>query len=1111
MKLRLSTAFLSIAAGLLTPSLSKAQVTLLHDYVNNKSAAIGTFQSIDFREAGFSGLYPIANTNGKEFWTVSDRGVNVDCANANPAECRPTYDKMYAFPSYAPKIHRIRVNGDSIQILQSISIKRPNGTTATGLLNPAGFGSTEAELNSTDTVLACTNFAAKTVAKDIWGIDSEGIVVDKEGNFWICEEGGPTIWKLNRNGVVVKRFTPYANLPGAQPEDVAIDTVFKYRKNNRGFEGISITPNGKIYAIIQSPILYPTTAAGDASRIHRILEIDPETNATRMFAYVNEGVIGSGANQVRLKDWKIGDMAAINSNEFLIIEVGIRGTSDSKKVYKIDISEATPVTSELYNGKTLEELVDGDGLAANGIVPVRRTIFLDLVANGWPASLDKAEGLAIVNDSTVVLCNDNDYGQTSLNADGIATATGNLSHMFVFGLKGANKISNYVPFLPALAEGTTGISTSTTPYLVPVTPGVKLTSILTTNDVVDGYKMCGIPDGLGAFDNNDGTFTLLMNHEFGNTAGVTRAHGSKGAFVSKWVIQKSDLSVISGSDLIQNVNLWNGTGYTTYNSSSPSSSAAFARFCSADLPVVSAFYNAQTGMGTHARIFMNGEESGNEGRVFAHIASGAAAGTSYELPALGKASWENLTARPVEGDKTVVVGMDDSTPGQVYVYIGNKTESGSDVEKAGLTNGKLYGVSVTGMLNETNTNLPVAGTGFTLVDLGDVKNSTGAEINTNSNNLGVSNFLRPEDGAWDPSNLNDFYFVTTNAFASPSRLWRLRFSDINNPETGGTIEAVLDGTEGQKMLDNLAIDQYGHILLVEDVGGNAHIGRVLQYDIDTDVLTTVAEHDRTRFLNGGANFLTQDEEATGILDMQEILGPGMFLTADQAHYSIPGEVVEGGQLLALFNPDSYNSNPEISVTADNNFGTTTTGKTITQNVIISNAGPGALKIKAINFSGTDFALEESLIFPVSIAAGESQTLGVTFAPLADGLYETIMTIENNDFDESRVEVALTGLSTSLGDVTGIFPSGSLSATGIQIFPNPAGDFATVAITMEKAEHVTISVFNSKGALVTPVIEKELAAGKNEVALSTSALQNGIYVVKLSSASGTKSVKAVVTH
>jgi hypothetical protein len=29
--------------------------------------------------------------------------------------------------------------------------------------------------------------------------------------------------------------------------------------------------------------------------------------------------------------------------------------------------------------------------------------------------------------------------------------------------------------------------------------------------------MHGIPDGLGAFDNANGTFTLLMNHELGNT------------------------------------------------------------------------------------------------------------------------------------------------------------------------------------------------------------------------------------------------------------------------------------------------------------------------------------------------------------------------------------------------------------------------------------------------------------------------------------------------------------------------------------------------------------------------------------------------------------------
>ena len=107
-------------------------------------------------------MYPIANTDGKEFWTVSDRGANIDAANANPAACRPTYDKIYSFPAYAPKIHRIRLNGDSIQILQTITMKRPDGTNATGLLNPTGFGSTAIEVVSTDTVVDCANFNAKT-------------------------------------------------------------------------------------------------------------------------------------------------------------------------------------------------------------------------------------------------------------------------------------------------------------------------------------------------------------------------------------------------------------------------------------------------------------------------------------------------------------------------------------------------------------------------------------------------------------------------------------------------------------------------------------------------------------------------------------------------------------------------------------------------------------------------------------------------------------------------------------------------------------------------------------------------------------------------------------
>lgn len=1040
MRLKFTISIFAMMIGLGLPSKMNAQIKLVKDYSNNYSANIGTFQGIMFRESGFSGMYPIPNTNGTEFWIVSDRGVNVDAANANLSGCRPTYDKIYAFPNYAPKLHRVRVKGDSVQIIQTISIKRPNGTGATGIINPTGFGSTSAEVPSTDTVMNCSNFNLKTVAKDIWGIDAEGITIDKYGNFWICEEGGPTIWVINASGVVLKRYTPYANLPGAQAQDVMIDSCFKYRKNNRGFEGISIAPNGKIYAIIQSPLLYPTKTVGEGTRIHRILEIDPATNAQRMFVYLNDGVIGTGGNQIRLRDWKLGDMAAINDSTFLVLEAALRGTTDIKRMYTINLNKATAVNSGLYGGVTLEALIDSAGLAAQGIVPVQKKLFMDMFAYGWNAALDKIEGIAIINDSTIAVCNDNDYGQSSPSENGVATATSNVGHLVVYGLSGNNKLKNYVAPSFNIVSGTTGVSTSQSPYLNGVAKGVKFTSILSAGDYINTYRMCGTPDGLGVYDNGNGTFTVLMNHEFGNTAGVNRAHGQKGAFVSKWVINKSDLSVVSGADLIQSVNLWNGSNYTKYDVNNPSSSAAFARFCSADLPEVSAFFNAATGLGTKERIFMNGEENGNEGRAFAHIATGAEAGATYELPYLGKFSWENSVASPYSSDKTLVMGLDDATPGQVYLYIGSKKSSGTEIEKAGLIGGKLYGITVNGLTTESSSAIPAPNTAFSLTDMGAIQNSTGSALNSISNAAGVTNFLRPEDGAWDPSNPNDFYFVTTNSFSSPSRLWRLRFKDIANPELGGTVTAVLDGTEGQKMMDNMTIDNFGHILLTEDVGGNTHNGKVWQYTIETDVLTLLAEHDPNRFISGGSNFLTIDEESSGIIDVQRILGPGMFLLVDQAHYGISGELVEGGQLLSMFNPETYNSNPEIAVfgnileialgdnspsIADNtDFGSI--AGTQTKTFVVRNSGAGVLNINSIEFKGSnayDFALVNVPTLPIKINSNSSFSLVVKFTPSQTGVRTANLTINSNDVDENVYTFSIQGTGVSSG-LTG--PSSSQS-------------------------------------------------------------------------------------
>ena len=155
-----------------------------------------------------------------------------------------------------------------------------------------------------------------------------------------------------------------------------------------------------------------------------------------------------------------------------------------------------------------------------------------------------------------------------------------------------------------LAGTATGPSSSASPYVINVPAIVDITSILTVGDSVSDkpvsdkpgsatpYRMVGIPDGLGAFDNYDGTFTVLMNHEIPPASGVLRQHGFAGAFVSHWIIRKSDLTVLHGGDQAKQVLEWSSS-----SGSFVPAARAMGRLCSADLALPSAFYNRRSGKG----------------------------------------------------------------------------------------------------------------------------------------------------------------------------------------------------------------------------------------------------------------------------------------------------------------------------------------------------------------------------------------------------------------------------------------------------------------------------------------------------------------------------------
>jgi Ca2+-binding RTX toxin-like protein len=457
----------------------------------------------------------------------------------------------------------------------------------------------------------------------------------------------------------------------------------------------------------------------------------------------------------------------------------------------------------------------------------------------------------------------------------------------------------------------TGPSTTTSPYILAAEPNVRFTSIITSGDALPGGGVfAGVPDGIGAFDNGDGTITVLVNHELGGTAGIVRDHGSIGAFIDKLVIDKATLEVVGSGDLIQSVNLWNDV-----TDSYVVGTTAFQRFCSGDLPVTSALYNANDGLGTQVHIYLTGEETTPEGRATATIVDGPNAGNTYELPYLGNLAFENVVANPYAQDKTIIALDDDSSPpnglGQVYIYVGEKQATGTEIEQAGLGGGDFYGIKVAGVTAESN-GTPINST-FTLEAIGpggDVSNMTGAQIESESITDGVTAFLRPEDFSWDPQNPNVAYFTTTNSFDGVSRIYQLTFTDITHPELGGSIEAVVESDDyGAHMFDNLTVAD-GKVVVQEDPGNNAYVARIWEYDIASGNFTQLATFNPDQFNpTTGTHFITQDEESSGVVDVTGLLGDSdthAYLLDAQVHKTTGDPAtVEQGQLLVMYVDDPF--------------------------------------------------------------------------------------------------------------------------------------------------------------------------------------------------------------
>jgi hypothetical protein len=335
-----------------------------------------------------SGLRFRRGGGGISFYGLTDRGPNTDAPTYVDSAGVEHATKAFLNPAFTPEIVIIDVLPFRGPVVTRTIPLRFGRTPATGVA--LAGATTEVSLTSSLTVIPPVTIS---------GVDPEALDFDWQGNIWLGEEIGPSILQANARGQVVARLMPGAGLPA----------ILASRQVNRGFEGLAVTPNGKVYALVQSTLDVDGKTKGKAQFI-RLVEYDPSCGATRMFAYPHDI-----AQYAKSGDAKMGDLFAVDDDRFLLIE---QGKDKNKKlrnlVYTIDISDATDLTDKtLVGGSNAGKALEygtADEIAAQ-IAVIKKALLVDLRAYGWTD--EKSEGLSLVDDQTLVISNDQDFGATA--------------------------------------------------------------------------------------------------------------------------------------------------------------------------------------------------------------------------------------------------------------------------------------------------------------------------------------------------------------------------------------------------------------------------------------------------------------------------------------------------------------------------------------------------------------------------------------------------------------------------------------------------------------------------------------------------------------------------